>query len=178
MSQYLGTVLSLTIRLSRVSSRCFVATRTPRFLYTASAVKTAPECRSLPIGWPNRAGVPKRPSRRWRHLVSRALIDGGAPACHPTKSDFLSDSGKVPRSKTSALPRTAPNNELTLAGMLRPYLIRAWKDFSAQVRHFDKSLSDSSYLAKFTTSIIRPCCASPCLALRTHRSRKVPLREK
>src|ERR1700730_14141190 len=114
MSQYPGTVLSLKIQFSRVSSRCFVATRAPRCLYTASAVKTALECRSLPIGWPNRAGAPKRPRRRWRHLVSRALIAGGVPACHPTKNDFLSDSGKVPRSRTSALPRTALNNELTL----------------------------------------------------------------
>src|SRR5579864_1144233 len=114
MSQYPGTVLSLKMLFSRVSSRCFATTRAPRFLYTALAAKTAQECRSLPIAWPNKAGAPRKPRRRWRHLVSLALIAGGVPACHPTKNDFLSDSGKVPRSKTSALPRTVPDNELTL----------------------------------------------------------------
>jgi len=118
MSQYPGTVLSLKIQFSRVSSSCFVTTPAPKFSYTALAVKTALECRSPLIGWLNRAGAPWRPSRRWRHLGSRALTAGGVPAWHPTRNDFLNDSLTVPRSKTSALPKTAPNNNLDSAGRL------------------------------------------------------------
>src|SRR5579863_7928595 len=124
MSQYPGTVLSLKIQFSRASSSCFVTTPTPRFSYTALAVKTALECRSPLIGWLNRAGAVRRPSRRWRHLGSRALTAGGVPACHPTRNDFFSDSGKVLRSKTSALPKTAPNNNLDGPGYAGTLLVQ------------------------------------------------------